>query len=81
MASTNDNFKFIKSSPLFSDLIRMIIPLKNGKILAFTKTEPIKILNEELLEELKDPFIFKTYFIPFQTKKNKKLNNIFRKIE
>ena len=36
--------------------------------------------NEELLEELKDPFIFKTYFIPFQTKKNKKLNNIFRNL-
>ena len=51
MASTNDNFKFIKSSPLFSDPIQMIIPLKNGKILAFTKTEPIKVLNEELFEE------------------------------
>ena len=36
--------------------------------------------NEELLDELKDPLIFSSYLLPFQTKRNKKLNNIFRNI-
>ena len=36
--------------------------------------------NEELLDEVKDPFIFTSYFIPIQTRKNIKLNNIFRNI-
>jgi hypothetical protein len=36
--------------------------------------------NEDSLNELKDPFIFSSYFLPIQTKKNKKLNNIFRNL-
>ena len=36
--------------------------------------------NEELMEELKDPAILASYFIPIETKNNKKLNNIFRTI-
>ena len=36
--------------------------------------------NEELLEEIKDPFILSSYFIPLETKNNKKLNNFFRNI-
>ena len=36
--------------------------------------------NENLLGELKDPFIFTSYFIPLQTKNNIRLNNIFRNI-
>ena len=36
--------------------------------------------NENLLKEIKDPFTFKSYLIPFSTKENKKLNSIFRTI-
>ena len=42
--------------------------------------ETMILRNEELLEELKDPFIFSSYFVPLQTKKNKKLDNYFRNI-
>jgi hypothetical protein len=36
--------------------------------------------NEELINELKDIFIFSSYILPLSTKKNKKLNSIFRNI-
>ena len=36
--------------------------------------------NEELINEFKDVFIFNSYILPFSTKKNKKLNSIFRNI-
>ena len=51
MAATKKNFEYIKTLSIFSDSIRMIIALKNGKILALSKSEPIKFLNEELFEE------------------------------
>ena len=51
MDTTKNNFKYIKTISVFSDSIRMIITLKNGKILAFTENEPMRILNEELFEE------------------------------
>ena len=34
--------------------------------------------NENLMNEIKDPFIFKSYLFPVQTKQNKRLNSIFR---
>ena len=36
--------------------------------------------NEKLLDELKDPFIFKSYLSPIHIQKNKKLNLLFRNI-
>ena len=51
MATTKKKIEYIKALSIFSDPIRMIITLKKGIILAFTKSEPIKFLNEELFEE------------------------------
>ena len=51
MATTKNNLEYIKTISIFSDSIRMIIALKNGKILTLAKNEPIKFLNEELFEE------------------------------
>ena len=36
--------------------------------------------NEDLINELKDPFTFSSYFLPIQTKQNNKLDNIFRNL-
>ena len=51
MATTQINFEYIKTLSVFSDSIRMIIILKNGKILSFTQNEPIIFLNEDLFKE------------------------------
>ena len=51
MATTQINFEYIKTLSVFSDSIRMIIILKNGKILAFTQNEPIIFLIEDLFKE------------------------------